>query len=147
MRGFVLSWWWFQQTRQQLENWKSFFQTKMLNFQLFRGLYAGSTPALVANVSENSCLFAARGLTQVSERALTQISGIGKETASDIRYQKGRWLRYQVSERRPTQVSGIRKGAQSGIGKGADSGVSSFDRNSLNYRASLPTVYPIPSHP
>merc|ERR1712013_342799 len=31
---------------------------------LFRGLYAGSTPALVANVSENSCLFAARGLTQ-----------------------------------------------------------------------------------
>ena len=70
----------------------------MLNFQLFRGLYAGSTPALVANVSENSCLFAARGLTQVSERALTQVSGIGK---------------------------------------GADSGVSSFDRNSLNYRASL----------
>ena len=38
---------------------------KRLNFQLFRGLYAGSTPALVANVSENSCLFAARGLTQV----------------------------------------------------------------------------------
>ena len=88
----------------------------MLNFQLFRGLYAGSTPALVANVSENSCLFAARGLTQVSERALTQVSGIGKEADSGIRYQKG---------------------AQSGIRKGADSGVSSFDRNSLNYRASL----------
>jgi len=34
------------------------------NEGLFRGLYAGSTPALVANVSENSCLFAARGLTQ-----------------------------------------------------------------------------------
>ena len=31
---------------------------------VFRGLYAGTTPALVAYISENSVLFAALGLTQ-----------------------------------------------------------------------------------
>jgi solute carrier family 25 ornithine transporter 2/15 len=37
-----------------------------------RGLYAGTIPALVANVSENSILFAAYGVCQKSVAGLTR---------------------------------------------------------------------------
>ena len=40
-----------------------------------RGLYAGTTPALVAYISENSVLFAALGLTQ---KLVARVSGVAK---------------------------------------------------------------------
>lgn len=42
-----------------------------------RGLYAGTTPALVANVAENSVLFAAYGVCQ---KAIARIEGVDKVT-------------------------------------------------------------------
>lgn len=42
------------------------FRQTLLNEGLFRGLYAGTGPALVANVAENSVLFCAYGFCQQS---------------------------------------------------------------------------------
>ena len=62
-------------------NWLTYFRDTWNKDGLVRGLYAGTSPSLIANIAENSILFAANGVCQ---KFLARMSGKTVENLSPL---------------------------------------------------------------